>query len=149
MKPTITWVLLADGAQAKVFAHSGPGTGLTPIEDLLFEEEALQAREIMTDRPGRSFSSVGGGRSAMEPSSDPVQVREARFVRGVAEALNRKYQESAFHRLIIAAAPVALGDIRDALSDKLKAAVVAEMPKNLTNLPTPQLEKHFDDLLVI
>ena len=149
MKPTVTWILLADGAQAKVFEHSGPGTGLTPIRDLLFEEEPLQAREIMADKQGRSFSSVGHGRSAMEYSSDPVQVRETRFVKAVAETLERKFQESAFSRLIIAAAPTALGDLRDALGEKLKAAVVAEMPKDLTNLPTPQLEKHFDGLLVL
>lgn len=147
MKPTVTWVLLADGAQAKVFAHSGPGTGLTPVQDLLFEEEPLQAREIMSDKPGRSFSSNGSGRSSMEYSSDPVQVREARFVKSVAEALDRKYQQSAFSRLIIAAAPTALGDLRGVLSNGLKDAVIAEMPKDLTNLPTPQLEKHFGDLL--
>jgi protein required for attachment to host cells len=149
MKPTVTWVLLADGSQAKVFKHSGPGTGLTPVEDLLFEEEALQAREIMSDRPGRSFSSVGSGRSAMEPSTDPVEHREATFVKSVATELDRQYQQSAFSRLIIAAAPTALGTIRGALSKGLKDAVVAEEPKDLTNMPTPQLEKHFDKMLVM
>lgn len=149
MKPTVTWVLLADGAQAKVFKHSGPGTGLRPVEDLLFEEEALQARDIMADRPGRSFSSVGSGRSAMEYSSDPVEVREANFVKSVATELDRQYQQSAFSRLIIAAAPTALGTIRGALSKTLKDAVVAEEAKDLTNLPTPALEKHFDKFLVM
>lgn len=149
MKPTVTWVLLADGAQAKVFEHSGPGSGLTPVPDLLMEEEPLKAQDIVTDRPGRSFSSVGSGRSAMEPSSDPVEVREANFVKSVAERLDRKYQQSAFSRLIIAAAPTALGTIRSAMSNGLKEAVVAEMPKDLTNLPTPQLEKHFGEILAL
>jgi protein required for attachment to host cells len=149
MKPTVTWVLLADGAQAKVFEHSGPGTGLTPVQDLLFEEEPLKASEIMSDKPGRSFSSTGNGRSAMEYHSDPVQVRETRFVKSVAEALERKHQQSAFSRLIIAAAPTALGDLRGAMSDGLKDTVVAELPKDLTNLPTPQVEKHFKDLLAL
>ena len=149
MKPTVTWVLLADGSQAKVFQHSGPGTGLTPVQDLLFEEEALQAREIVTDRPGRAFSSAGGGRSAMEPSTDPVEYREATFVKSVAVALERQYQQSAFSRLIIAAAPTALGTIRGALSKGVKEAVIAEEPKDLTNMPTPQLEKHFDKMLVM
>jgi protein required for attachment to host cells len=149
MKPTVTWILLADGAQAKVFAHSGPGTGLTPIEELIFEEEPLRAREIMSDKPGRSFSSVGTGRSAMEYSSDPVKMREANFVKQVADELERKYQESAFSRLIIAAAPTALGTIRNALSKTVKESIVAEMPKNLTNEPTPRLEKHFDGILVM
>lgn len=149
MKPTVTWILLADGAQAKVFSHSGPGSGLTPVTDLQFEDETLKARDIMADRPGRSFASAGHGRSAMEYSSDPVAVRETRFVKSVADAIERKFQQSAFSRLIIAAAPAALGDLRDALSEGVKAAVIAEMPKNLTNLPTPELEKHFDDVLVV
>jgi protein required for attachment to host cells len=149
MKPTVTWVLLADGAQAKVFAHSGPGSGLRPVEDLLFEEEPMKAQDIMSDRPGRAFASVGAARSGYEPQTDPVQHREANFVKNVAEQLDRKYQQSAFSRLIIAAAPTALGDIRGALSDGLKEAVVAEMPKDLTNLPTPQLERHFKDVLVL
>lgn len=149
MKPTVTWILIADGAQAKVFEHTGPGSGLTPVTDLMFEEDPKQAREIMADKPGRSFASAGDGRSAMEYSSDPVKVREARFVKSVAEALDHKLQESAFSRLIICAAPTALGDLRGAMSDQLKAAVVAEKDKDLTNLPTAQLEKHFDDVLVL
>jgi protein required for attachment to host cells len=147
MKPTVTWVLLADGAQAKVFSHSGPGTGLSPVEDLLIEEEPLKASDIMADKQGRAFSSVGQGRSGYEYSTDPVEAREANFVKRLAEQLDRKYQESAFGRLIIAAAPTALGDLRQAMSERLKDAVVAEEPKDLTNMPTPQLERHFDGML--
>lgn len=149
MKPTITWILLADGAQAKVFKHAGPGTGLTPISDLLFEEEPKKASEIMADKPGRSFSSNGDGRSAMEYSSDPVKVREARFVQSVVEALEARRQKGDFGRLIIAAAPTALGDLRSAMSDQLKATVVAELNKDLTNLPTSDLTKHFEDVLPV
>lgn len=149
MKPTITWILLADGAQAKVFKHAGPGTGLTAIADLQFEEEPKKASEIMADKPGRSFSSNGDGRSAMEYSSDPVKVREARFVQSVAEALEARRQKGDFGRLIIAAAPTALGDLRSAMSDQLKATVVAELNKDLTNLPTSDLTKHFEDVLPV
>ena len=42
-----------------------------------------------------------GGRSAMEYSSDPVAVRERRFVENVAEELERKYQRHSFDQLII------------------------------------------------
>ena len=72
MKPTVTWVLLADGAQAKVFEHAGPGSGLTPVDDLAFEEEPLKAQDIMADRPGRTFSSVGTGRRIGTPARDGI-----------------------------------------------------------------------------
>ncbi len=149
MKAKVTWILIADGAQAKVFEHQGPGKGLKAVSEVKFEQDPLQAREIMADKPGRSFSSVGHGRSAMEYTTDPVAVRERRFVENVAEELDRHEQQGAFDRLIIAAAPTALGDIRPALSKKLQDRVMAELPKDLTNIPTPQLEKHFADLLPV
>jgi protein required for attachment to host cells len=149
MKPTVTWILIADGAQAKVFRHAGPGKGLEAIRELQFEEEPMRARDIMSDRQGRSFSSAGAGRSAMEHPSDPVQVREARFVKSVAEVLDVKRREGAFDRLVIAAAPAALGDIRSALTDRLRQALLIELPKDLTNVPTSQLGKHFADILAV
>lgn len=149
MKAKVTWILIADGATAKVFEHNGPGKGLQAVDDLMFEQTPLKAGEIMADRPGRSFASVGGGRSAMEYSSDPVAVRERRFVENVAEELERKHQQHAFDQLIVAAAPTALGDLRPALSKGLRDTIVAELPKDLTNLPTAQLGQHFDGLLAI
>jgi protein required for attachment to host cells len=150
MKAKVTWILIADGATAKVFEHSGPGKGLKAIDDLMFEQTPLKASEIMADKPGRSFSSGSlSGRSAMEYSSDPVAVRERKFVENVAEELERKHQQHAFDRLIVAAAPTALGDLRPALSKGVKDTILAELPKDLTNIPTPQLESHFAGLLPV
>lgn len=149
MKAKTTWILVADGAQAKVFEHLGPGKGFKVLEDLKFEQEPLQAQEIMADRPGRSFASAGTARSAMEYSSDPVQVRERRFVESVAEELDKQLQKGAFERLIVAAAPTALGDLRPAFSKGLKDVIMAELPKDLTNVPTPKLEGHFADILAV
>jgi protein required for attachment to host cells len=150
MKPTITWIVIADGDQAKVFEHEGPGKGLKPIKDLQFEQEHLKAQEIMADKPGRAFSSAGpGARSSMEYSSDPVAVRERRFVERLAEMLNEKQQQGKFDRLVIAAAPAALGDIRPALSDRVKGTILAEMPKDLTNVPMPKLAQHFEGLIAV
>ncbi len=148
MKAKVTWILIADGATAKVFEHR-PREGFTAVDDLMFAQAPLRASDIEADRPGRSFSSVGHGRSAIEPSSNPVAVRERRFVERVAEELERKHQDKAFDQLIVAAAPTALGDLRPAFSKGLKELIVAELPKDLTNLPTPQLEKHFADILPV
>jgi len=149
MKAKTTWILIADGAQAKVFEHLGPGKGLRAVDDMKFEQEPLQAQEIMADRPGRSFASAGRARSAMEYSSDPVAVRERRFVEHVAEELDRRLQKGAFDRLIVAAAPTALGDLRPAFSKGVKETIMAELPKDLTNIPTAKLEAHFAEVLAI
>jgi len=150
MKAKTTWILIADGAQAKVFEHAGPGKGLRIVDGLQFEQAALQAREIMADRPGNSIGSQGARNSGgVEYSSDPVAVRERRFVENVAEQLDRHLQQGAFDRLIVAAAPTALGDLRPAFSKGVKATIVAELPKDLTNIPTAKLEAHFADVLAM
>ena len=150
MKAKVTWIVIADGNQAKVFEHDGPGKGLRALKDLQFEQEPLKASDIMADKPGRSFASAGpGSRSSMEYSSDPVALRERKFVERLADVLNQKQQQGKFDRLVIAAAPAALGDIRPALSEGVKDTILAELPKDLTNVPTPKLASHFDGLIAI
>lgn len=149
MKAIVTWVLLADGGQARVLVNDGPGKGLSAVKGLKFEQDNLRAQDIVTDKRGRSFSSVGNGRSAMEPKTNPVQQREATFVRNLADVLETKRAEGAFDRLIIAAAPTALGDIRPALSEGVRKAIVAELPKDLTNIPMGEVPRHFEGLIAL
>lgn len=150
MKAKVTWIVIADGNQAKVFEHDGPGKGLRALKDLQFEQEPLKASEIMADKPGRSFTSAGpGSRSSLEYSSDPVAMRERKFIEKLADVLNEKQSQGKFDRLVIAAAPAALGDIRPALSDQVKETILAEMPKDLTNIPVPKLAAHFDGLIAV
>lgn len=146
MKKTVTWVLIADGAQARVLENTGPGKGLKQVEGLDWAIEPLQAQEIVTDRPG---SKSGGGAfgGGMEPRTNPVEHRETEFVKSVAATLDRHQQKGAFDRLVIAAAPIALGDLRKAISPAVKKTVVAELNKDLTNLPTAQLDQHLDGIL--
>ncbi len=149
MKAKITWILVADGGQARVFENDGPGKGLAQVKGLSSEEKHLRDQDIVTDRPGRTFSPSGSGQSGIQPRSDPVEQRETRFVQGLARMLHEKLAAGAFDRLIIAAAPTALGDIRPALSASVNKTIVGELHKDLTNTPTNQIAAHFDAMLAI
>lgn len=147
MKKTTTWILIADGAQARVLENTGPGKGLQQVKGLDWSMVPLQAQDIVSDRPGRSFSSNGMGRSAMEPRTDPVEHRETEFVKSVAATLDSQLQAGAFDRLVVVAAPIALGDLRKAMTPAVQKAVMAEINKDLTNLPTAQLPQHLASVL--
>lgn len=149
MKKTVTWILIADGTQARVLEHTGPGKGLATVKGLDWSIPPLQSQDIDSDRPGRGHSSGGSARSAMEPKTDPAQHREAEFVRTVAHELDRKAKDGAFDRLVIAAAPIALGNLRKVLSDFVKKTIVAELDKDLTNVPTANVDKHFDGIIAV
>lgn len=150
MKATKTWIVVADGDQAKIFEHDGPGKGLRAVKGVSFEQEHLKARDIMADKPGRAFGSARpGNRSAVDYRTDPVEVRERQFVEHLAQVLDEHYRDGAFDRLIIAAAPAALGDLRPALSEAVKGAILAELPKDLTNVPTLKLAEHLDGVIAV
>lgn len=150
MKVTRTWVVVADGDQAKIFEHDGPGKGLHAVKDLNLEQDHLKAQDIMADKPGRAYSSAGpGSRAAVDYRSDPVAERERRFVERLADLLDHKHRDGAFDRLVIAAAPAALGDLRPALSVELKGIVLAELSKDLTNLPIPKLAEHLEGVIAV
>ncbi len=149
MKPSVTWVLIADGAQARVLEYTGPSKGLTQIEGLKFEDARLRSGEIMADRPGRAVSSVGYGRSGMAQRTDPRDHRETEFLRSVADLINKKALDNVFRKLVIAAPPAALGDLRKFLSATVKEKISAEIAKDLTTVPILQLGKHFEGALVL
>lgn len=150
MRPTKTWIVIADGDQAKVFEHDGPGKGLRALKDLELSQEHLKARDIMADRPGRASNpSSPGSRAAVDYKTDPVADRERKFVEQLAEMLERKHEEGAFDRLVIAAAPAALGDLRPALSEGVRQSILGELPKDLTHIPTPKLAEHLDGLIAV
>src|SRR5262252_1644572 len=130
MKPTRTWILIADGAHARILQNAGPGKGLQALDG-----DHAATHELMTDRTGRAFSSTGPARSAIEPHSDPHRQLKRNFVHRLADALGDGWRDRAYDRLVLVAAPSALGDLRAALSPEVRTAVVAEDPKDLTKTP--------------
>ena len=149
MKPTRTWILVADGARARVLENTGPGKGVSEVPGMEFEQEAKSNREIMSDRPGRSFESADQSRHAMEPPTDPKQMAETAFVTGLIDMLDEKFTAGAFDRLVLVAAPRALGDIRKALSGELAQAVYGELDKDLTKVPNHEMVKHLGEVIAV
>jgi protein required for attachment to host cells len=137
---TTTWILAADGNQVRLLKGVNLlKDGQPNPEQEIFSCEPKRAREIMADKPGRSHSSVGHGRSAMEYSSDPVREEQQKFISDIADKVGRYAQEGAFDRLVVCAAPQTLGDLRTMLPAKARDMVTAEIDKNFNHLPTDKL----------
>jgi len=137
---TSTWILAADGNQARLLKGVNLlKDGQQSPEQEIFSHEVRKAQDIMADKPGRSHSSVGPGRSAMEYSSDPVREEQQKFVAEVAERIDGYAADGGFDRLVLCAAPQTLGDLRARLSERTRTLTAAEIDKNFTNLPTDKL----------
>lgn len=149
MKPPITWILIADGAQARLFANHGPGKGMEPVDDGEFEGDHRPTRDILSDKPGRAYESVGETRHAIAPHHDPHRELKRTFAEQLAEMLEQHLMQKAFDRVILVAPPAALGDLRAALSDKVRAVVHAELDKDLVKTPVAELPGHLAAVLAV
>jgi protein required for attachment to host cells len=149
MKPTTTWILIADGAHARIFANHGPGKGIEAVEGGVINGDHRPDHELVRDSAGRAFESVGDSRHAITPKTDPHRELKRTFAEHLAELMDRNYAAKAFDRLVIVAPPKALGDLRAALSDHLKPHIYAELDKDLVKTPTAELPQHLGVVLAI
>jgi len=136
-----TWAAIADGARSLILVNEG--TDRAPQLSLLAKDELENppAREQGTDRPGR-LSDAGSGRKSATEQTDWHQVSEDRFIADFAGRLNRSAERAEFDRLILAAPPKVLGQIRSALSRPAAERVVAEIHSDLTRHPVDDIERH-------
>jgi len=147
MKPTRTWVLIADGARARVLENDGPGRGLTSVEEHVFASDHSATHDLVSDREGRSFSSHGHGRSAYEAHTDPHRELKCKFAQLLAKVLARGLEHGSYDRLIMVASPVTLGDLRAAISTPVRAKVAGEVAQDLTKLPNAEVAEHLKHVL--
>lgn len=148
MRTEETWVLVADAARA-LLLRAGPADGpLELLEELAHPEGRAKPGELVEDKPGRSFDSARtGGRHAMEPDTDPQRAELHRFVRRLAAALDEAAGAGRFHRLVLVAGPRLLGELRDALPERVRGMVTREVGKDLAGLDLPELRERLSSVL--
>ena len=148
MKPIKTWVLIADSARARILENDGPGKGLKALDRLVFEGDHAATHDIVDDREGRTYSSHGPGRSAIDAHSDPHRELKRTFAHHLADVLADELDRNAFDSLVIVATPVTLGDLRKLLPAKVAAKVTGEIHKDLTKTPNIEIASHLTGVLV-
>lgn len=134
IKFPLTWILTADAGKATIWEWSSKPGPLTPVPDfdMVAEDTRGFARDLKSDRPGRSFASVGARRSAMEPPQDPHDLAKTRFMKEISGRLEAAARDRRFTQLIIMAPPQMLGVLRQELSDTVRRSIAGEIDKDLT-----------------
>lgn len=134
-----TWALVLNGARCRIL-RGVSGRGEDVPAELVLRSESRHLRDIMSDKPGRSFTSGGGARrSAMEYGSDPVAEDQREFIRQIIALLESHRRAGDFHKLAIFAEHDMLGHLRQMMPQTLADLVIREVPKNLMHLSAQEL----------
>jgi protein required for attachment to host cells len=134
------WVVVGDGEKALFFRNEGDA--LHPnleVVDVL-EHENPATRDQGTDQPGRSHSSLGARRSALD-ETNWHQLEKHRFAKEIASALYTAAHKGRYSKLIIVAPPMTLGDLRKEMHAEVSDRVVGEVHKTLTSMPAHEIER--------
>lgn len=147
MKATRTWILIADGGRAKVVEKVGRQRGFRNVDGMAFSARLPKSREILADKPGRAFDSVGAGCHAKENTVDPHRELKRKFAMRLGSALRKQLLADRFDRLVLVAPPPFLGDLRKELPKDVRAKVDGEVTADLTKTPKGELGSQLEQML--
>lgn len=135
----LTWVLVADRRQAKVFRL----VKFPKIEEINYLEHPasrLHDQDLVTSKPGRGSQLSGNIRYSYQQETEPKQQEAIKFASELGKFLSSKKGD--FDRLYIIAEPSFLGLLRQNISSEIQKTVVAEIAKELTTSDIATIERH-------
>ena len=128
LKQKKRWVLVADGARARIFVRT-PGK----LENALGEDfigNNLTDTGLTTDKPGRNYESSNPTRHAYQPRTDWHQYQKTLFAKEICTILEKADEQHEFDELIIICPPKTLGAFRENLSKHIFPKITAEIGKD-------------------
>jgi protein required for attachment to host cells len=141
MKVEKTWILVADAGHARVLEQSGRQGDLTLVEGLDLSHPLAKSSDMVRDSLPRTFDSVGPGRHAITPKSDPHRAEKKVFAKELAQVLDAGADKKSYDQLIIIAPPQMLGDLRPHLSEGVRRRLQRELLLDLTNASNAEIAR--------
>lgn len=140
MREPIIWAVAINSETARILRgiHRDGHADAAEIE---LHDGHHHLKDVMSDRPGRSFASVGTRRSSMEYASDPIRDAQCAFMRRVLERLEEAHRDKAFDQLAVFASRPMLGLFRQEAKPDIAGIVVREVAKNLLHLSAQDLRR--------
>lgn len=125
------WILTANSSFAKIYEVKGRGREIKELQHIDNPDGRKKSGEILNDRPGRAFDSMGGGRHALGTQVDVKEHQKQIFAQQLVKLLQEGLEKKSFEELAIVAPAHFLGEIKRIVSDTLKKRIVKEVAKDL------------------
>lgn len=141
--PHHSLLVVCDGGRALLMRNIGSADApkLQTVDAM--RHRAPPTRELGSDRPVRVHASHGTARSAVS-ETDYHHAEESEFLQSVCSRIERAMADQAeAPRLVIAAPPRVIGELRSLLPPPIRAVVTVEIGKDLTKLSIDEIETYF------
>ena len=143
---SITWIMVANASQAKLFANHGPKKGLQFIKELVHPESREKTSNLVSDRSG---SHTGTGHGAFVQATDPKHHEAERFAQEVTRELDEGRINKAYDRLILVASAPFVGLVNSRLPELVRSKLSEIIDKDYTRLPIKELAGHLESYVYL
>jgi protein required for attachment to host cells len=143
-----TWIVVAESSRARILETNSTQEALREVETLDHPEARLHEQELTSDQPGRRFAVTSEPKR--HSMGQPVSQKEEhahRFSRELANHIEAARVAGKFDRLILAAAPKFLGQLRDDLAAGTVEVLVHQYDKNWIHDDADTIRKHLPEYL--
>ena len=137
-----SFVVVSDGRKALFLRNAGDEKFPNLKTEEVLADDNPPTHEQGADRPGRTFKRANTNRRAAIAETDLHDREEQRFLRTVADRKERLVREQTPDALVVAAPARALAVLRHQLHPDVRARVILETDKDLTNHPIYEIERH-------
>ncbi|HLQ25053.1 MAG TPA: host attachment protein [Acidiferrobacterales bacterium] len=134
----VTWILAANGSQARLFANVGSTTELRLLKEFTHPESREKGSELVTDRTGL-YESTRNKHGAFTPTIGPKQNAMEHFAIQLAKELEHGRVDNQYEQLVLIAPPHFLGLLTGHLNDHVRSLVHRKIKKNYTELAAGEL----------
>jgi protein required for attachment to host cells/mono/diheme cytochrome c family protein len=148
MRHLRVWYVIADGGRARIVEKDEFKAYRTQRE-VVSSDVHRRSRDIDSDRPGRTQESAGPGSHALDARTDPHKAIKREFAHELAAILNEEGAADGVDRIVLVAPVRILPEIENALDKPVRQKVAAKLQKDLTNVPNPDLDRHFAELRIL
>jgi len=139
------WIVVADESRANIYTREARSAPLVELLSLENETGRKKTGEIISDRGGRSFDSVGAGRHTMAAEkTDPKKHAATAFAKQIAERIGKVTHDGSCRGYALIAAPRFLGMLRDATSKKCNVEPFKTVDKDVVGQDAAVLQKLID-----
>jgi protein required for attachment to host cells len=134
------WVIVGDGEKALFLRNEGNAAHLNLELIEVLTHANPSTHDQGADRPGRTHSSLGARRSALD-DTNWHQLEKHLFAVEIADALSTAAHQGLYSKLIIVAPPQTIGDLRKHMHIEVSDKVVGQIARTLTNRPARDIER--------
>ncbi|HNQ03565.1 MAG TPA: host attachment protein [Thiobacillaceae bacterium] len=142
---SVTWIMVANASQARLFANHGPKRGLELVREFTHPESREKTSNLVSDRLG----AMGMGHGAFIQSTNPKHHEAERFAQEVARELDAGRVKRAYDRLILVASSPFMGLMNASLPGQVRSKVSESIDKDYTRLPVKELAGHLEQVVYL